>query len=148
MAPAVILSALALGMPMFGGSLVTCGGLVFIGATRERAFRAIGIVDGREPWRVSLPAGGQANPVTYRSPRTGRQYMLIAAGGHIMLQSPLGDQIIAYALPGGSAYFASRKAFHDTSTRRQSCNHHRRCIRHRRGHVALVRGRGGKGDRR
>lgn len=93
---------LSMGMPMFGGSLVTRSGLVFIGATQERAFRALAIADGRELWRTSLPAGGQANPMTYRSPRTGRQYVLIAAGGHIMLQSPLGDQIIAYALPGAS----------------------------------------------
>ncbi len=93
---------LPMGMPMFGGSLVTRSGLVFIGATQERAFRAFDIRDGRELWRTSLPAGGQSNPMTYRSPKTGRQYVLIAAGGHIMLQSPLGDQIIAYALPGAN----------------------------------------------
>lgn len=93
---------LPMGMPMFGGSLVTRSGLVFIGATQERAFRAFASADGRELWRVSLPAGGQANPMTYRSPRTGRQYVLIATGGHIMLQSPLGDQVIAYALPGSN----------------------------------------------
>jgi len=90
---------LPMGMPMFGGSLVTRSGLTFIGATQERAFRAFDTRTGRELWRTSLPAGGQANPMTYRSPKTGRQFVLIAAGGHVMLQSPLGDEIIAYALP-------------------------------------------------
>jgi quinoprotein glucose dehydrogenase/quinate dehydrogenase (quinone) len=88
-----------MGMPMFGGSLVTRSGLVFIGATQERAFRAFDIRNGRELWRTALPAGGQANPMTYVSPASGRQFVLIAAGGHVMLQSPLGDSIVAYALP-------------------------------------------------
>ncbi|MBB4631611.1 membrane-bound PQQ-dependent dehydrogenase, glucose/quinate/shikimate family [Sphingosinicella soli] len=90
---------LRMGMPMFGGSLATRSGLVFIGATQERAFRAFDIRNGRELWRASLPAGGQANPMTYVSPASGRQFVLIAAGGHVMLQSPLGDSIVAYALP-------------------------------------------------
>lgn len=88
-----------MGMPMFGGSLVTKSGLVFIGATQERAFRAFDTSAGHELWRASLPAGGQANPMTYISRKSGRQFVVIAAGGHVMLQSPLGDAIIAYALP-------------------------------------------------
>lgn len=88
-----------MGMPMFGGSLVTKSGLVFIGATQERAFRAFDIGTGKELWRAALPAGGQANPMTYVSPSSGRQFVLIAAGGHMMLQSPTGDAIVAYALP-------------------------------------------------
>ncbi len=90
---------LSMGMPMFGGSLVTRSGLIFIGATQERAFRAFDVRDGRELWRMALPAGGQSNPMSYVSPKTGRQYVLIAAGGHVMLQSSLGDEIIAFALP-------------------------------------------------
>ena len=90
---------LRMGMPMFGGSLTTKSGLVFIGATQERAFRAFDIRNGRELWRAALPAGGQANPMTYVSPASGRQFVLIAAGGHVMLQSSLGNSIVAYALP-------------------------------------------------
>src|SRR3546814_7873760 len=75
---------LRMGMPMFGGSLATKSGLVFIGATQERAFRAFDIRTGRELWRTTLPAGGQANPMTYVSPASGRQFVLIAAGGHVM----------------------------------------------------------------
>ncbi|MFW2829647.1 membrane-bound PQQ-dependent dehydrogenase, glucose/quinate/shikimate family [Sphingomonas sp. ID0503] len=90
---------IGMGMPMFGGSMVTKSGLIFIGATQERAFRAFDVSNGHELWRTALPAGGQANPMTYVSPKSGRQFVLIAAGGHVMLQSPLGDSIVAYALP-------------------------------------------------
>lgn len=90
---------ISMGMPMFGGSLATRSGLTFIGATQERASRAFDTASRRELWRVALPAGGQANPMTYVSPKSGRQFVLIAAGGHVMLQSPLGDSVVAYALP-------------------------------------------------
>jgi quinoprotein glucose dehydrogenase len=50
-------------------------------------------------WRARLPAGGQAAPISYVSDRTGKQYIVIAAGGHQLLGTPLGDYVIAYALP-------------------------------------------------
>ena len=88
-----------MGMPMFGGSLTTRSGLVFIGATQDRTLRAFDINSGRLLWSSRLPAGGQANPMTYVSPKTGRQYVVIYAGGHVLLRSQSGDAVVAYALP-------------------------------------------------
>ena len=53
----------------------------------------------RDKWSTALPAGGQSSPMTYVSPSSGRQFVLIAAAGHRILQSPTGDAIVAYALP-------------------------------------------------
>ena len=44
-----------------------------------------------------LPAGGQATPMTYEV--NGRQYVAIMAGGHHFMETPIGDAVIAYALP-------------------------------------------------
>ncbi len=90
---------LDMGMPNFGGSLITASGLVFIGASHDKTFRAFDINSGKNLWQARLPAGGQANPMSYRSPRTGRQYVVIAAGGHKLLRASAGDAIVAFALP-------------------------------------------------
>ena len=88
-----------MGVPNFGGAAVTRSGLIFIGATQERALRAFDLKSGRELWYTRLPAGGQTTPLTYISPRSGRQFVVIAAGGSVLLQSKLGDYVMAYALP-------------------------------------------------
>lgn len=89
--------ALPIGTPQVGGTLVTAGGLVFAGATLDRALRAYELSSGRELWSARLPAGGQATPMTYM--QAGRQYVVIAAGGHSVLGTAPGDWIVAYALP-------------------------------------------------
>ena len=88
------------GSPNVAGSVVTAGGLVFIGAATDDFLRAFAVKSGKELWRGHLPAGGQAAPMTYVSNRTGRQYVLIAAGGHQLLKTTIGDSLVAYALPG------------------------------------------------
>ena len=89
-----------MGMPGFGGSLVTGSGLTFFGAQKERTFRAFSTETGQELWATRMPASGNANPMTYAGPRSGRQFILIAATGHVTSQSlPLGRTIEAYALP-------------------------------------------------
>lgn len=90
---------LPMGMPNFGGSMTTSSGLTFIGATQDTTFRAFDTSTGKLLWQSRLPAGGQANPMSYISPKSGRQFVLIAAGGHALAQSPLGDAVVAYALP-------------------------------------------------
>ncbi|MES2493667.1 MAG: membrane-bound PQQ-dependent dehydrogenase, glucose/quinate/shikimate family [Pseudomonadota bacterium] len=89
-----------MGMPGFGGSLMTQSGLTFFGAQKERTFRAFSTETGKELWSARMPASGNANPMTYLGPRSGRQFVVVAATGHVTSQSlPLGRTIEAYALP-------------------------------------------------
>jgi quinoprotein glucose dehydrogenase len=80
-----------------GGSIVTAGGLVFIAAARDNLLRAFHAETGAELWAGALPAGGQATPMTYQF--NGKQYVVIAAGGHGRLPSKRGDHLVAFALP-------------------------------------------------
>jgi quinoprotein glucose dehydrogenase len=79
-----------------GGAITTAGGLVFISSGMDGIFRAFNINNGEILWEAILPAGGQATPMTYEF--KGKQYVVIAAGGHGKLGTKLGDYIIAYAL--------------------------------------------------
>lgn len=88
----------AFGMPNFGGPLVTETGLVFIAAATDNYLRAFDAETGEELWRGRLPAGGQATPMTYRL-ASGKQYVVIAAGGHGMMGTTPGDALVAFALP-------------------------------------------------
>ena len=63
----------------------------------DQYVRAFDIESGAELWQAKLPAGGQATPMTYVA--GGRQYVVIAAGGHARLGTTLGDAIVAFALP-------------------------------------------------
>ncbi len=80
-----------------GGSIVTASGLVFIAAARDNLLRAFNAETGAELWAGELPAGGQATPMTYQF--GGKQYVVIAAGGHGRLPSKRGDHVVAFALP-------------------------------------------------
>jgi quinate dehydrogenase (quinone) len=85
------------GLPTLGGTLATQGGLVFIAGTQDYYLRAFNSATGAEMWKGRLPVGSQGGPMSYRSPRTGKQYVVITAGG--ARQSPdRGDYVIAYAL--------------------------------------------------
>ena len=85
------------GMPTLGGTLATQGGLVFIAGTQDYYLRAFDSSTGKEVWKARLPVGSQGGPMSYVSPTTGKQYILISAGG--ARQSPdRGDYVIAYAL--------------------------------------------------
>lgn len=82
-----------------GGSMITQGGLVFIAAAQDDYLRAFDIDTGRELWKGRLPAGGQATPMSFVSAKTGKQYVVIAAGGHAYLQTTIGDYVVAFSLP-------------------------------------------------
>lgn len=88
-----------MGVPNIGGAVVTASGLAFIGATQEHMIRAYDIRTGKELWKGRLPAGGNATPISYWSARSGRQFVVIAAGGHGGILSGYSDQLIAFALP-------------------------------------------------
>ncbi len=87
-----------IGMPTLGGSLATQSGLLFFAGTQDYYLRAYDSRSGKEVWKARMPVGSQGTPITYVSPTTGRQYVVISAGG--ARQSPdRGDYVIAYALP-------------------------------------------------
>ena len=86
------------GVPNLGGSIVTAGGLAFIAATTDQYLRAFDLRTGKVVWKMRLPAGAQATPMTYRG-ADGRQYVVITAGGHGALGTRYGDYTLAYALP-------------------------------------------------
>lgn len=86
------------GTENFGGTIVTAGGLVFIGGTKDEKFHAFDKTTGKLLWEYQLNAGGYATPATYEF--KGRQYVVIAAGGGGKLGTKSGDEFVAFALPG------------------------------------------------
>jgi len=90
---------LPLGTPNLGGPITTASGLVFIGATTDFYLRAFSTETGEELWKTRLPTGAHATPMTYRLAPTGRQFVVVAAGGHGILQTPSSDALMAFALP-------------------------------------------------
>jgi quinoprotein glucose dehydrogenase len=87
-----------IGTPNNGGPVTTASGLIFIAAATDDLLRAIDERTGKVVWSVPLPAGGQATPMIYQ--QNGREYLVIFAGGHHFMETPMGDSLIAYALPG------------------------------------------------
>ena len=81
----------------FGGAIVTAGGLVFTAASTDNLIHAFDADNGKEIWTYELPAGGQATPMTYIF--GGKQYVVIAAGGHGKLGTKQGDYVVAFSLP-------------------------------------------------
>ena len=86
------------GVPGMGGPIVTASGVIFIGAAMDDYLRAFDSSTGKALWKGRLPAGGQATPMTYYLDDTGKQYVVIAAGGHPKLGTTQGDYLVAFAL--------------------------------------------------
>ena len=81
-----------------GGPITTEGGVAFIAGATDARIRAFDVETGKELWSASLPAAGNATPMTYAV--NGRQYLVIAAGGHQAIpEEPTGDSVVAFALP-------------------------------------------------
>lgn len=85
------------GTVTLGGPMASAGGLVFTAAAMDNYLRAFDTETGKELWKFELPAGGQATPMTYTL--KGKQYVVIAAGGHGKLGTKQGDYVIAFTLP-------------------------------------------------
>lgn len=83
------------GTENYGGPVVTAGGLVFIGASKDGYFRAFDSDTGVELWKYKLPAGGYATPSIYEI--DGKQYIVIACGGGKM-GTFSGDSYVAFTL--------------------------------------------------
>ena len=90
------------GLFSFGPPLVTAGGLVFHAGNRDLRLRAHDVETGEVIATFALPAGLHAGPISYKLRPDGKQYLVIAPGGHVGLQTPLGDYVIAYTLPDDS----------------------------------------------
>ncbi|NIY48651.1 membrane-bound PQQ-dependent dehydrogenase, glucose/quinate/shikimate family [Cedecea colo] len=86
-----------MGMVAHGGPLTTAGDVVFHGATADNFFRAYDSTTGKLLWQTELTAGAQATPSTYMG-KDGKQYVVIAAGGHGSLGTKLGDTVVAFRL--------------------------------------------------
>jgi quinoprotein glucose dehydrogenase len=93
-----LLTPTSWGAPNQGGPIVTRGGLVFIGASLDSVFRAYDIQTGHQVWYAPVPAPATATPMTFRH-TDGRQYVVVSAGGHGGFGTPLGDALVAFALP-------------------------------------------------
>jgi len=87
------------GTPNLGGSIVTAGGLVFIGATIDSHFRAFDSKTGEQLWVTDLEASAHATPTTYLGKKTGKQFVVIAAGGGGYFRGRVSDALAAFALP-------------------------------------------------
>jgi len=86
------------GTANLGGSIVTAGGLVFIGSSNDSRFRAFDSQTGKELWVTRLEASGHATPITYQGKRNRKQYVVIAAGGGGTFSKTGSDVLAAYAL--------------------------------------------------
>jgi quinoprotein glucose dehydrogenase len=83
-----------------GGPITTAGDLVFIAGTVDPFFRAFDIETGKELWKFALPASGAATPMTYAVSPGGKQFVVIAAGGHAKVTEEIqSDALVAFALP-------------------------------------------------
>ena len=91
--------ALPLGVPSLGGISTTGGGVAFLSSTLDYYIRGYDVRNGKTVWKARLPAGGQATPMSYVSDKTGKQYVVVMAGGHGSLGTKMGDSLVAFALP-------------------------------------------------
>ncbi|MEZ5552295.1 MAG: membrane-bound PQQ-dependent dehydrogenase, glucose/quinate/shikimate family [Pseudomonadales bacterium] len=101
---------LELGFPYSAGSIVTAGGLIFNAGVMDGKFRAFDVLTGETIWQSELRSGSDATPMSYVSPRTSRQYVLVtvpgqggpgdtASGEGAVSTEQTGGRVIAYALP-------------------------------------------------
>lgn len=88
-----------IGTPTFGGSMATAGGLVFVGSSQDHAFRAFDSDTGKLLFEADLPGMSATRPMTYRSSRSGRQFVVVASEAPARGGASFGA-ITAFVLPG------------------------------------------------
>jgi quinate dehydrogenase (quinone) len=89
---------LPMGVPALAGTLVTGGNLTIYSGSQDGYLRAYSTTSGKELWRKALPLGSNATPMTYLAPKSGRQIILVSAGGAVGT-TQVGTKMIAFALP-------------------------------------------------
>jgi len=97
LAPLGIGRFLEWGTVAFGGSIQTAGNLVFIGASADGYFRAFDATNGEKLWEMELPFSANSIPMSYAV--DGKQYIVVAAGGHTTFGTETGDELVAFSLP-------------------------------------------------
>jgi quinoprotein glucose dehydrogenase len=102
----------------YGPALATASGLVFHGGTKLPVLRVHDVRTGGRIATFDLPAGLHAGPISYKLRPDGKQFLVVAPGGHVVLGSPSGDYVIAYTLPDSAPNPAS------TAERSSSPRHH------------------------
>jgi quinoprotein glucose dehydrogenase len=87
-----------------GGPVVTAGGLLFVGTSSDRKFRARDVANGEALWEYQLPASSEGMPAVYQV--DGREYVVIPCGWEGMFNGRLAmppapkiNRYIAFALP-------------------------------------------------
>lgn len=97
--------SIPIGTAGIGGPMTTAGGLMFHASTLDPYMRAYDNATGKEIWKAALPMAAAATPMSYVSPKTGKQYVVVSDGGwgRARLNKPESDQVIAYALPDSAA---------------------------------------------
>jgi len=90
-----------MGLPSYAGTSATAGGVVFFAGFQDYYIRAYDAENGAELWKYPLPVGSSATPMTYISPKTGKQYVLISVGG-APYSKDVGDYVLAFSLKNGA----------------------------------------------
>ncbi|MCL6723070.1 membrane-bound PQQ-dependent dehydrogenase, glucose/quinate/shikimate family [Klebsiella sp. T2.Ur] len=85
------------GMPTYAGTMTTSGGLVFFAGTQDYYLRAYNSSTGEEVWKFKLPVGSSATPMSYISPKTGKQYIVLVVGGAAHSKDT-GDYVMSFSL--------------------------------------------------
>lgn len=103
---------ITVGTPLTAGTIVTKGGLIFIGGTMDQTFHAVDVKTGEEVWTDLLPTTAQATPMSYLSPESKQQTIVITApvyGRSTAVsprtlmpeeEDPKGGYVVAYRLKG------------------------------------------------
>jgi quinoprotein glucose dehydrogenase len=86
------------GSVTIGAPVITKSGLIFIGASMDSRVRAIDLKTGKVLWQALVDAPAVAMPAVYAY--KGKEYVVFVAGGNSILEPRVGDQLVAYALPG------------------------------------------------
>ena len=90
---------LPIGTVTLGGPIATASGLTFHASTTDPYLRAYDSATGMVLWKARLPVGVGGTPMTFVSPKTGKQYVAVSAGGARLAAAGKGDYVIAFALP-------------------------------------------------
>jgi quinate dehydrogenase (quinone) len=113
--PLGLKSHLSLPMGVFirGGTLVTAGGLIFTAGVADHRLRAMDVLTGDELWTVDVPTSAEATPMSYVSPASGRQTVLVTLPDSGELTLAHGDSSSAGASSDSGGYVIAYRLAED-----------------------------------